>query len=305
MELEHVASNEPSTLNINISTTFHPNAVLSTSRYPTDPDTIFLSSDSVFFYVHQATILSVSENNFDGLLRDVGTDSPPEVRYQRENSGNQPMIISVKEHSKVLNIVLHLIYALPCERFRPTLSLLNDALPALKTFGICPQKVIGEGSEICNLLISFAPSQPLEVYALAAQLELHHVAVAASRFVLSISLSSVTEELACQMGPTYLRLLFFLHLGRTEALKRHLLTPPDTHEPNETCTAAEQKKLIRAWALATAYLAWDARADTSAITISGSLSPLLEHLTCFHCRENLSTRIRTLLQDWSLVKCTI
>ena len=61
------------------------------------------------------------------------------------------------------------------------------------------------------------------------------------------------------MGPVYLKRLFFLHFGRIDALKRVLLPPPHPHPPTQHCDFTEQKHLTRAWALASAYFAWDAR----------------------------------------------
>jgi hypothetical protein len=256
----------------------------------------------VFFYVHRSNLLEHSDNQFNGRLNDYLED-----RYSQSSpsSKEQALVVPVPDDSSILNIVLHFLYCIPCERYRPDLEILSRVFPALQTYGISPRKLINHNSEISALLLSFAPARPLQTYALVASLDLESIALVASRFVLGVSLANVTDALAEQMGPVYLRRLFFLHLGRTEALKRYLLTPPDLHKPTENCSIAEQKKLTRAWALATAYLAWDAHADMSALTISTSLTPLVEHLTCFHCRENLSSRIRTLLHDWSLVKCTI
>jgi hypothetical protein len=108
-----------------------------------------------------------------------------------------------------------------------------------------------------------------------------------------------------QIGPVYLKRLFFLHLGRTEALKRLLLSPPEAHDPVPQCSLLDQKTLTRAWSLATAYFAWDARPDTSVSTLNSSLTPLVDHLRCQMCRQNLQLRIRNLLFNWSQVKSTI
>jgi len=65
--------------------------------------------------------------------------------------------------------------------------------------------------------------------------------------------------MADAIGPIYLKRLFFLHFGRSDALRRVLLPPPNLHTPTTSCDFSDQKKLTRAWALASAYLAWDAR----------------------------------------------
>ena len=98
--------------------------------------------------------------------------------------------------------------------------------------------------------------------ALAAAHDLYELAVPVSSHLLSFALHSLTDELALRIGPVYMKRLFFLHLGRLDALKRLLLPPPHPHPPTAGCDFAEQKRLTRAWALASAYLAWDARPGT-------------------------------------------
>ncbi len=85
--------------------------------------------------------------------------------------------------------------------------------------------------------------------------------VADSNFLprLSYHLPGLTDELVDRIGPRYLKRLFFLHMGRADALKRILLPPPHPHPPTLWCDFEEQKRLARAWALASAYLAWEAR----------------------------------------------
>jgi len=106
--------------------------------------------------------------------------------------------------------------------------------------------------------------------------------------LLSYSLASLTNELAVKMGPLYLKRLFFLHLGRIEALKRLLLPPPQP-----------------AWALASAYLAWDARADLSTQAMEIALRPLCDYLGCDQCNQLLRERINNLVGQWSTVKRTV
>ncbi|KDQ15413.1 hypothetical protein BOTBODRAFT_31738 [Botryobasidium botryosum FD-172 SS1] len=207
--------------------------------------------------------------------------------------------------SAVLNILLHLVYSVPCDRYNPSLDTISAVFPALKVYGYSAQSMIPPHPDFSQVMIFHAPGDPLRVYALAASASLEALAVAASHFTLVTSLSSVTDALAAQMGPHYLRRLFFLHLGRVEALKLHLMSPPDMHESTPDCDFTEQKKLTRAWALATAYLAWDGRPDASPASLSASLTPLVEHLQCRPCRDLLQGRILTLIQNWSLVKTTI
>ncbi|GAW09464.1 hypothetical protein LENED_011619 [Lentinula edodes] len=125
-------------------------------------------------------------------------------------------------------------------------------------------------------------------------------AVSASPHLLSFSLLTLTDEMAKEIGSTYLRKMFFLHMGRVDALKRLLLQPPSLHAPIRGCVFADQRTLTRAWALASAYVAWDARPDISKSFLESSLTPLAEHLTCKLCKKSLNERIRDLVVHWSI-----
>lgn len=168
-------------------------------------------------------------------------------------------MVNVPETSAVLNVILHTIYDMSCAHYSPSYEVLATAVERLPFYGISPMSRILPTSPLYTLLLSHAPLHPLELYALAASFELDALAVAVSSHLLGIHLSSITDELARRMGPIYLKRLFFLHFGRSEALKRILLPPPHPHPPTPMCDFVEQKKLTRAWALASAYFAWDAR----------------------------------------------
>jgi hypothetical protein len=232
---------------VSISTTFYPGAQL--NELP--PDTVLLASDGVFFYVHAAVLLASSANNFNNLLL---PDTEP-------TQDRDPMV-SVPEHSAVLNIILHVIYDMSCAHYSPAFDALVTAVNRLFTYGISPKAKITPSAPIFGLLLSNAPLYPLEVYAIAASYDIYDLAVVTSSHLLSFPLATLTDEMAVLIGPIYLKRLFFLHFGRSDALKRVLLPPPHPHAPTQTCDFDEQKKLTRAWALASAYLAWDARPGT-------------------------------------------
>lgn len=229
---------------ISMSTTFFPGS----QHLPTPPDTIFLTTDSVFFYVHSQFLLAASENRFRELL-------PPSP----QPSDAQDPVIPVPENSIVLNILLHAVYDMSCVHYSPSFAALVTAVNRLPVYGIPPKKHIAPSTSLFSLLLSHAPLYPLELYALAASHDLYDLAVSTSSHLLSFPLASLTDEMAQHIGPIYLKRLFFLHFGRSDALKRVLLPPPYPHPPTPLCDFTEQKKLTRAWALASAYLAWDAR----------------------------------------------
>ncbi|KAG5343079.1 hypothetical protein C0989_000069 [Termitomyces sp. Mn162] len=277
-------SNPPDPTLVSVSTTFYPGAQLQSVL----PDIVFLSSDAVFFYVHSHRLFQASSNAFHSLLPAQAKDTDS--------------VIDVPEVSAVLNIILHVIYDMSCAHYSPSFSQLVSAVKRLSYFGIDPKSSIIPNTHIYSLILSHAPLRPLELYTLSANYDLYDLAVATSSHLLSFPLSSLTDEMAQAIGAVYLKRLFFLHFGRSDALKRILLSPPHPHPPTPSCDFSDQKKLTRAWALASAYLAWDARPDLSTSTMESALRPLEEHLVCEDCKAALQTRIRTLVVQWAMVK---
>ena len=250
-----------------------------------------MTTDNVFFYVHSHLLLLASENRFRELLPVL-----------QQPSNDQDPVVSVPENSTVLNIVLHSIYDISCLHNSPSFATIITAVNRLAVYGIPPKTRIIPSTHLFSLLLSHAPLYPLELYALAASHDLYDLAVSTSSHLLSFPLASITDEMAQYIGPIYLKRLFFLHFGRSDALKRVLLPPPHPHPPTPFCDFTEQKKLTRAWALASAYLAWDARPDLSTSTMESALRSLSEHLTCTLCKEALNDRIKHLVKQWSMVK---
>ncbi|KAI0041563.1 hypothetical protein FA95DRAFT_1526398 [Auriscalpium vulgare] len=276
---------------VSVSTTFFPGANL--DALPTD--LVVLSSDSVFFYVHAHKLLEASQNGFNAQIkgqRKLGPDDPAPI-------------VSLPHDSSVVNVLLHTIYHHSASHYSPPPEAVITAVEALHTYGLPAATYLAPATPLFALVLASAPSAPIEFYALAAALDNYSLAVPISAHLLSYSLSGLTDELAQRIGPIYLKRLFFLHLGRVEALKRLLLPPPQPHAPSAACDFTEQKKLTRAWALASAYLAWDARCDLSTSAIESALRPLGHYLTCDQCRGLLDERIDHLVAKWSLVKVSI
>ena len=238
---------------ISVSTTFFPGAELDV--LPTD--LIILSADSVFFYVHEHRILAASTNDFNSLL-------PLKEGGQLEDVGN---ILPLRLDSTVLNILLHTIYNISAAHYAPAPDAVITAVESLEEYGLSVQTHLAPATPLYALFLGTAPRAPIEFYAVAGSHDLYHLAIPISSFLLTFSLASLTDELVVKMGPLYLKRLFYLHLGRVEALKRLLLPPPQPHVPTATCDFSEQKKLTRAWALASAYLAWDVRPGESSMRI--------------------------------------
>lgn len=274
---------------VSISTTFDA------MHHPAHADAILLSRDNVWFYIDTTKLLASSENSFNSLL-------PPVQGHASEPFGH---MIVVPEPSIVLNIVLHAIYDISCAQYNPPFDAIAAAIMALKTYGIPLHAQLSPGTSLYSLLKSYAPLVSLDLYILAARHDLYDLAALASQYLHSLSLASLTDDIAFQMGAIYLKRLFFLHYGRIDALKRILLDPPRPHTQTQQCDSVQQQRLTRAWALASASLVWDAKADLSISAIESTLTPLEDDMTCDLCQVALKDRIKTLVVEWLNVNRTI
>ncbi|EIW80427.1 hypothetical protein CONPUDRAFT_105432 [Coniophora puteana RWD-64-598 SS2] len=275
---------------ISVSSAFFPNAQI----HILPPDLLLLSSDAVYFYLGRNVLSDSSANAFNGLL------SKPQSK-----SAHNMNVVFVPEHSAVLNIVLHTVYGVSCAHYAPAFESLSSAVTALAKYGFLPSRFIAPATPLYILLLSQAPLYPIDLYTLAATHDMYDLAVPTSSHLLSFSVDSVSDDLAERLGAKYLRRLFFLHLGRVDALKRILLPPPRPHAPTSACSFDDQKSLTRAWALAAAYLVWNAKPDMSVSTMVSTLSPLGKLLSCDICQEGLRSHIRNAIVQWSVTKRTI
>ncbi|KAF9066482.1 hypothetical protein BDP27DRAFT_1365648 [Rhodocollybia butyracea] len=308
-----------------VSTTFGLNGVLDSNLYSGvpfhPPDTVFLSTDSISFYVHSDIILSISNNNFRSLLptplsRSILTGLNALEGHFRPPGSHIINTIRVPELSEILNLILHIIYNTSCAS-QPTLTELSTAIGQLPLYGVHPRSHINADSQMYALLIARAPFAPLDVYALAAKHDLRDLAVATSPHLLSLRLPTITEDIAQEIGPNYLRKLFFLHGKYAKCMilmlvlgadrrshEKILLHPPKSHTPTSSCGFTNEQALTRAWALASAQLVWDARPDMSPAYLESIFNPLAKDLSCDFCKQHLQDRIRRLLDDWAAVKET-
>lgn len=234
---------------ISVSTRFLPDAQL--SKEPVD--LTLQSEDSVFFYVSSEMLLKHSDNRFGSLI-----PTPLE----------KAQIVYVAESAQVLNVVLHTVYEITLFDHSPPLSTIILAAENLLIYGLDPKVFVKPSKPLYTALLSYSPLYPLDVYALAGSLGLEDLARTTSSHLLSFPLSILTDEIAARIGAVYLIRLVRLHMFRTEELKAMLFTPPRPHPEISTCDFGDQRKLTRAWALAAAYLAWDARPSTLPLIIS-------------------------------------
>ncbi|KAF8885185.1 hypothetical protein BD779DRAFT_695099 [Infundibulicybe gibba] len=273
-----------------ISTSFHPGA----DGHPPNPDLIFSSSDSVLFYVHSHIIRAVSKSAFQ-----------PALIAPRSSDKYKNSVVNVSEPSVTLNVILRMLYGKSCEQHSPSFEILLTALRHMPRHGIDPKTHITTGTPLFDLLLSFAPLFPLELYMAASHFDLYEVAASTSSHLLVFPLSTITDEMAEEMGATYLKRLMCLQIDCFQALKRGLLKPPHPHPATRDCGFVEQKKLTRAWALVSAYLVWDARLDPSAHNLRATLNPLTEQLNCPLCLMSLNARLGDVIVQWASIKCTI
>lgn len=245
MERPNAAAAADAPITIAVSTAFQPTMLVDHRL----PDLDLLSSDNVHFYVHRALVLAASRNTYGRLL---APPPPP-------NASRSPPVVPVPERADVLNIVAHAIYRLPVAQFAPSFAAVSAAFDALVRYGVPLAPLCLPGSPLHALVLSLAPPRPIEAYALAAHHDLPALAAPISAHLLAYPLTTLSDSLAQRIGPIYLKLLFLLHSGRMEALKKLLLRPPQGHEPTSDCDATQQERLTRSWALASVRLAWDAQ----------------------------------------------
>ncbi|KAG2009841.1 hypothetical protein CC2G_012723 [Coprinopsis cinerea AmutBmut pab1-1] len=225
---------------VSLSTSFWPGA------HSQEWDIVFCSTDGVLFYVHSSVIAVASPHAFSSFL----PASPMPFGGQ---------VISIPESSATLNIVLHSLYGTSCAANSPTLGQLVEAVDCMPKYGIVPSDLIIPQTALYTLLLSHAPHSPVEIYALASHHNITALAEAASSHLLAFPCSNISDQQALKMGPVYLMRLLLLQHARVATLKELLTLPPQFHPETKQCKIVDQKKMIRAWALASASLIWEAR----------------------------------------------
>ena len=238
---DEVAMQEDMTLEdtvMSVSTSFHPGS------HPGETDLVFSSSEGVLFYVHTDIINKASPSALAAFLRFSGP-------------GIVGSIISIPEPAPILNILLHTLYHSSCAPNSPSTGELIAAVDKMPSYGMEPKSFIIPQSPLYTLLLARAPLHPLDIYALASYHDIPELAVQTSSHLLGFKLDTITDELAARIGPVNLKSLFLLHMKRTDTLRKLLLQPPSFHPKLKDCDFDAQKRLTRAWALGSTYLAWD------------------------------------------------
>lgn len=227
-----------------VSRTFYPEACLD----KTAPDLIVVTADSVLFYVH-SHIMVGSSGSLRLPLLSIFPSPPAESFSSNPEIKDEPCVAYVEEDSDVLNVILHMAYNISCAWYCSSFNTLATAVDTLSAYGLSAKRIL-PSTPLYAVLLYHAHLLPLEIYTLAAHHGLDELATSTSAHLLSFSLCTLTDKIAEAMGPVYLRRLFFLHLGRVDALKRVIRSPPIRHVPTSICDLAEQEKLATAWNLA-------------------------------------------------------
>ncbi|KAL0062785.1 hypothetical protein AAF712_010323 [Marasmius tenuissimus] len=188
-------------------------------------DMILLTSDSIIFYIDEATLLRVSANSFKSLLPLTTEDKSQRVLFMRDISSDE------------LDIMLQAVYNVPGSTIpgKTDIQVLLSAVDQFMDYGISAATFITSTSHLYQYLLACAPLHPLEIYALAAQHDIGSLATTASVHTLVLELSDISEELSKRMGSVYLLKLFQLHITRTETLKKLLAADLGYHNTTNIC----------------------------------------------------------------------
>jgi len=275
---------------VTVSAAFHQNNELD----PHPPDTVIYSSDQVMFWVHRHRLASGSLNSLASLLP-----------MSEDASTHSLWFIPLPENSLVLNIALYAIYGRSCPQYVQSFHLLAAAVDTLDRYGFRPGAYLTPSAPLYAQILSCAPLCPVEAYTIAAKHQLEALAVSVSSHLLSVELSSITDEAAMEIGPIYLKRLLLLHNNRLSAFQKILVSPPYPHPPTKSCNFVDQRSLNRAWSLASAQLLVNANPDLPIHEIQSILGSLRVALSCPACIECLNNRIQDVVVRWSLVERTI
>ncbi|KAK1221534.1 hypothetical protein PQX77_015653 [Marasmius sp. AFHP31] len=234
---------------LSISPTFRPAGARSLSGPRPPVDTILLTSDSVIFYVDEATLLRVSNNSFKGLLPLTTEDKSQRILFMTEITSSE------------LDIMLQAVYNTPSSTISgaANIKVLLSAVDQFKDYGISAATTITPTSHLFQYLLASAPLHPLEIYALAAQHDIKSLATTTSVHTLVLELSDIDEELSKRMGSVYLLRLFQLHAARTETLKKLLAADLGYHNTTDMCDIRKQRRLKDGWNLGVASILFTIR----------------------------------------------
>lgn len=285
-----------------ISPIFHPKIIVDGNR----PDIVFLTSDQLLFYAHRHYLKPISQNAFGGLLN------------AKHAPRNGLTLLPVAQSHKSFDLALRVIYNIPYANERYELETLLKVLQILKTYGFPLDQYTSPPSPFYSALIAEAPSNPLEVFVVAAENKLDALAAVSSSFLLSLDISSISDAMAIRMGPIYLRNLVGLHDHRLSVLRGLLCDPPKPHSDPSASSITGHKELQVAWYMAVAGFVGDLRpgehreasqlrfrrltlramSDFPVDVLQAGLLSGEQDLGCNECKEQFHAKITSVVSRW-------
>ncbi|KAF7980665.1 hypothetical protein HWV62_37085 [Athelia sp. TMB] len=158
------------------------------SRPGSSSDLIIITDDHFHYHLDSETLYAVTNNNFNHTLdgfTPCGQTGP-----------DAQSVSAIPETSSVFSIVVCAIYGLTYPNHNPSFKTLEQAVDAMQTYGVAVEQLIVPGTSLFDLLFAHAKTHALELYALAAHNSLHALAVEASAHLVSIQLSTLSDEIA-------------------------------------------------------------------------------------------------------------
>ncbi|KAI0342146.1 hypothetical protein BDW22DRAFT_240997 [Trametopsis cervina] len=258
---------------------------------------IIRSADGIIFAVHLHRLRNASNNGFAGLL----------LRSDLQPTHDSPLGLIVTEAHDVLNVVLHTIYGLSCDAYRPSTECLTASIDALTKYGILPlQRYLARNaSPLFRTFVHNAVTHPVEIYSLAAHHNLEDLAIAASAYTLTLSLHSISQPLATQMGVFYLHRLHKLHSSLIDNLRALVERRLNPHISKPYCTAEQRRRVSDALYSAGMEVVFHATPAISSADISSVMSQVGDTTECPDCKEGVNTHIQLLTTTWMRFSRTI
>jgi len=211
--------------------------------------------------------------------------------------------VMIEESATIFNIILLIIYGKSCREYNPDLDTIAGALDGLKKYGVT---LPSEHSDVWALLLHHARTRPIQAYALAAHHNMESLCILASQHTLNVTLDTVSDRDARTMGALYLRRLFFLHIGRREALAKIMAAPPRQHLPVRTCSQYVQDLLVTAWTRVVGDLVTRPLAHNLFLNdLASALGVVGRGLNCELCKASVEMRVAEVVGGWITVKSSI
>ncbi|KAH7101342.1 hypothetical protein BKA62DRAFT_672002 [Auriculariales sp. MPI-PUGE-AT-0066] len=182
---------QPGEVSVQISPVFHSSARFNQAC---DPDIVLVSSDNGGFYVHSPRLLAASGNSFAGLLP---VFAGPASRA--------PPVVHVADDAATLDVVLRAVYLLPVDAAAVPLDVLARAVDAgLRRYALPAPPFVAPGTcPVFDALMAHAVARGVggaqAVYTIAARNGLEPLAVAASELLLSLDISTITDDWSIQL----------------------------------------------------------------------------------------------------------